>query len=229
MRMGRWANAVPSRAEQSDTKRKAIIREAARVFNRRGSHGTTLEDVAERLGVSKTALYRYVDNKNDLLCACHEEAMEIANENLDIGERTGRNGLEKIQIAMTGYLRTMISDLGVPVLLLEENALEAQSAVRIVKLRDAFEKRLRGLVELGVADASIVPTDPKLAVFMLLGAVHWVTKWFSPDGAWAAQDASAALIELATRGLAAKPSRALSSTIHKSSGKPAVRKEEIPT
>ena len=65
--MERWANAVPSRAEQSDTKRKAIIREAARVFNRRGSHGTTLEDVAERLGVSKTALYRYVDNKNDLL------------------------------------------------------------------------------------------------------------------------------------------------------------------
>jgi TetR/AcrR family transcriptional regulator len=224
----KWANVVPSRAEQSDTKRKAIIREAARVFNRRGSHGTTLEDVAERLGVTKTALYRYVDNKNDLLCACHEEAMEIANENLDIGERTGRRGLEKIQIAMTGYLRTMISDLGVPVLLLEENALEAESAGRIVKLRDAFEKRLRGLVELGVADGSIVPTDPKLAVFMLLGAVHWVTKWFSPDGPWTAPEASAALIELATRGLAAKPARALTSTIHKSSRKPLVHKEEIP-
>lgn len=225
--MGRWANAVPSRAEQSDTKRKAIIREAARVFNRRGSHGSTLEDVAERLGVSKTALYRYVTNKNDLLCACHEEAMEIANDNLDIGERTGRNGLEKIQIAMTGYLRTMISDLGVPVLLLEENALEAQSAVRIMKLRDVFEKRLRGLIELGVADGSIVPTDPKLAVFMLLGAVHWVTKWYSPKGPWTAEDASAALIELATRGLAAKPSRSLTSTIHKSSRSLLERKEEM--
>ena len=77
-RSGRWANAIPSRAEQTDTKRRAIIREAAKVFNRRGSHGTTLEDVAERLGVSKAALYRYVQNKNDLLCACHEEAMEIA-------------------------------------------------------------------------------------------------------------------------------------------------------
>src|SRR5215471_1880604 len=157
-RGGRWANAIPSRAEQSDTKRRAIIREAAKVFNRRGSHGTTLEDVAERLGVTKTALYRYVNNKNDLLCACHEEAMEIAFEHLDHGERTGRNGLEKIQIAMSGYLRTMISDLGVPVLLLEENALEKTSAVRVVALRDKFEKRLRGLVEAGVADGSIVAT-----------------------------------------------------------------------
>jgi TetR/AcrR family transcriptional regulator len=225
--MNKWANAVPSRAEQSDTKRKAIIREASRVFNRRGSHGTTLEDVAERLGVTKTALYRYVNNKNDLLCACHEEAMEIANEHLDIGERTGRTGLEKIQIAMTGYLRTMISDLGVPILLLEENALEKRSAVRIVALRDEFERRLRGLVELGIDDGSIVATDPKLAVFMLLGAVHWVTKWYSPEGAWTGDDASAALIELATRGLAAKPPRTLSNNIHKMSRAPAQSKEEV--
>ena len=128
--MTKWANVVPSRAEQSETKRKAIIREAARVFNRRGSHGTTLEDVAERLGVTKTALYRYVNNKNDLLSACHAEAMEIAFEHLDEGERAGKTGLEKIQIAMSGYLRSMISDLGVPVLLLEENALAKQSAQR---------------------------------------------------------------------------------------------------
>jgi len=140
--------------------------------------------------------------------------MEIAFENLDNGERTGRTGLAKIQIAMTGYLRTMISDLGVPVLLLEENALEKQSAARIVALRDKFEKRLRSLVELGICDGSIVATDSKLAVFMLLGAVHWVTKWYSPQGAWSADDASAALIELATRGLAAKPTRTLTSKIH---------------
>ena len=216
-RGGRWANAIPSRAEQSDTKRRAIIREAAKVFNRRGSHGTTLEDVAERLGVSKAALYRYVQNKNDLLCACHEEAMQIANEHLDIGEREGKNGLEKIQIAMTGYLRAMINDLGVPVLVLEENALEPQSAVRIVKMRDAFEKRLRGLVKLGISDGSIVQTDPKLAVFMLLGAILWVNKWYSPEGQWSGEDASVALIELATRGLAAKPARSMTSPIHKSS------------
>ena len=224
--MGRWANAVPSRAEQSDTKRKAIIREAARVFNRRGSHGTTLEDVAERLGVTKTALYRYVTNKNDLLCACHEEAMEIANENLELGEREGRTGLEKIQIAMTGYLRVMISDLGVPVLLLEENALAEESASRIMALRDAYVKRVRRLVECGVADGSIVPINPKLAVFMLLGAVHWVTKWYSPDGPWTAEEASSALIELATRGFAANPSSTLISALHLSSRSRVERQEE---
>jgi TetR/AcrR family transcriptional regulator len=212
--MTKWANALPSRAEQSDMKRKAIIREAARVFNRRGSHGTTLDDVADRLGVTKAALYRYVDNKNDLLFACHEEAMEIANEQLGIGERQGRTGLEKIRIGMTGYLRVMIGDMGVPVLVLEENALAENSARQIIVLRDAFEKRLRGLVEQGIRDGSILPVNPKLAVFMLLGALNWVTKWYSPEGAWTAEQASSAVIELATRGFAAQPG-ALESDLHR--------------
>jgi len=219
--MNKWANAVPSRAEQKEHKRKAIIREAARVFNRRGSYGTTLEEVAERLGVTKTALYRYVDNKNDLLCACHEEAMEIATEHLDYGERTGKTGLEKIQIAMTGYLRSMISDLGVPVLLLEENALEKQTARHVIALRDKFESRLRALVQMGIDDGSILEIDPKLAVFTLLGAVHWVTKWYSPGGDWSPEEASAALIELATRAFAAKPARALA---HSVTSRPAASK-----
>jgi TetR/AcrR family transcriptional regulator len=212
--VARWANAIPDREEQLEIKRQAIIREAAKVFNRRGSHGTTLDDVAERLGVTKTALYRYVQNKNDLLFACHEEAMEIAREAMDRGEAQGSTGLEKIRIGMKGYLREMIGAMGVPVLILEENALTGESAAKIFALRDAFETRMRRLVEEGIADGSIVPLNPKLAIFMLLGAVHWVTKWYSPKGPWTADDVSDALMELVVRGLSATPSAALEAEIH---------------
>jgi len=213
--MTRWANAVPDRAEQQELKRKAIIREAARIFSRRGCHGATLDDVADRLGVSKAALYRYVRNKNDLLFACHEEAMEIADRTLTEGERSGRTGLEKIRIGMSAYLAEMIGELGVPVLILEENALQGEEAARIYALRDAYERRLRALVEQGIADGSILPMNPKLAVFMLLGAIHWVTKWYNPDGAWQAGEVAEALMELVTRALAAQPPAALGSAIHR--------------
>ncbi|RMH48979.1 MAG: TetR/AcrR family transcriptional regulator [Alphaproteobacteria bacterium] len=213
--MTRWANAVPDRAEQQELKRKAIIREAARIFSRRGCHGATLDDVADRLGVSKAALYRYVRNKNDLLFACHEEAMEIADRTLTEGERSGRTGLEKIRIGMSAYLAEMIGELGVPVLILEENALQGEEAERIYALRDAYERRLRALVEQGIADGSILPMNPKLAVFMLLGAIHWVTKWYNPDGAWRAGEVAEALMELVTRALAAQPPAALGSAIHR--------------
>jgi len=214
--MSRWASALPAREEVLETKRKAIIREAAKVFNRRGSHGATLDDVAERLGVSKAALYRYVQSKQDLLYACHEEAMEIARESVDKGEREGTTGLEKIQIGMSTYLREMIGSMGVPVLILEENSLTGDQAKHIMQLRDEFEKRMRRLVEEGIQDGSILPLNPKLAMFMLLGAVHWVTKWYSPDGVWTADEVADALIEMATRALAAIPGDRLKARIHNS-------------
>lgn len=212
--MARWADSDFDSTEQLRRKRKAIIREAAKVFSRRGFHGTTLDDVAERLSVTKTALYRYVANKNELLCACHEEAMEIANDAMDLGERTGRSGLEKIQIGMRQYLQDMIGEMGVPVLILEESALTGDEAVRVIKLRDDFEKRMRKLVLEGIEDGSILQLNPKLATFMLLGAVHWVTKWYSPEGPWSAEEVAEALIEMATRAMVAKPSGKLDAKIH---------------
>lgn len=212
--MKRWANAVPNRKAQVELKRQAIIREAARIFSRRGYHGATLDDVADRLGVTKTALYRYVRNKNDLVLACHEEAMDIAFRTLSEGEAAGRTGLEKIQLGMRAYLAEMIGELGVPVLILEENSLHGEEADKIYALRDAYERRMRALVAEGIADGSIVDLNPKLAIFMLLGSIHWVTKWYKPDGAWSAEDVSDALIELATRGLAAQPAAQMSAKIN---------------
>lgn len=212
--MSRWASALPNREELAEAKRKAIIREAARVFSRRG-HGSSLDDVAERLGVSKAALYRYVDSKQELLYACHLEAMEIARESMDRGEAEGTTGLEKIRIGMANYLREMIGTMGVPVLILEENALTGEQASDIMRLRDNFETRMRHLVEEGIADGSIVPVNPKIAIFMLLGAVHWVTKWYSPDGPWSADEVADALMEVATRGFAAEPAAKLGATLYR--------------
>lgn len=129
--------------------------------------------MARQLGVSAAALYRYVSNKNDLILACHEEAMEIADRALTEGTASGRNGLEKVQLSLRNYLVVMMAELGVPALILEENVLEGPEAERIYALRDDYERRLRGLIEEGRRDGSILDLEPKVAVFTLLGAVHW--------------------------------------------------------
>lgn len=209
-----WGNAVPDRTEQQELKRQAIIRAAARVFSRRGSHGAKLDDVADRLGVSTAALYRYVSNKNDLILACHEEAMEIADRALTAGEQSGGTGLEKIYLGLRNYLLEMVAVLGVPALIMEENALVGDAAERIYGLRDDYEQRLRALVVEGQQDGSIIAVEPKIAVFMALGTMHWVAKWYRESGEWSAEQVSDAIIELVTRSLATKPPRRLKSTLH---------------
>ena len=70
-----WKNTVPGKDELYEAKREALLREAASAFNRQGFHATSLEDIAQRLGVTKAALYHYFPNKQTLLMACFRKAM----------------------------------------------------------------------------------------------------------------------------------------------------------
>jgi TetR/AcrR family transcriptional regulator len=200
-----WGNALPSQAERAELKRNSIFREAARCFNRTGFHGTSMDDIARRLGVTKAALYRYVPNKHEVLFASFELAMDSSFANLERGEKEGANGLEKLRIALRGYLEDLIGKLGHPVVLLEENALLPDQSRAVIRRRDAAEKRYRKLVEEGIEDGSVAPCDPKLAVFALLGAINWVPKWYRDDGEWTAAQVSESLVNLITRSIVAHP------------------------
>ena len=56
-----------NRTAQHDAKRVAILSQAAKLFNSKGSRATTLRDIAESLGLTKTSLYYYVKTKEDLI------------------------------------------------------------------------------------------------------------------------------------------------------------------
>ena len=200
-----WGNALPGRSESAELKRASIVREAAQSFNRSGFHATSMDEIASRLGVTKAALYRYVDNKHELLFASFQLAMESSFASLDEGERLGRSGLEKLRITLTIYLGDLIGKLGHPVVLLEDSALLADQKRAIIRLRDQAEKRYRALVEEGIRDGSIVPCNPKIAVFALFGAINWVPKWYRADGELSADQVVAALVAFITRGMAAHP------------------------
>lgn len=204
-RSGTWGVDLPTPEESADMKRGSIVRAAAQCFNRSGFHGTSMDDIAARLGVTKAALYRYVKTKHDLLFAAFNMAMDSSFVNLDIGEKSGSTGLEKLHITLRGYLRDLIGTLGHPVVLLEDGALLPEQQRALLRRRDQAEKRFRALVEEGIADGSITPCNPKLAVFALMGAVNWVPKWYRPDGEWSAEQVSDSLVELITRGIAAQP------------------------
>lgn len=204
-----WNDAIPDPAAQQEIKRKAIIRAAAQAFSRQGSHSVTLEDVAERLGVSKAALYRYIPNKHALILACQDEALEIAAQAMERASAEQSTGLAKIRRSLQLYLLDTMEQLGVPALILEDNALRGDDALRILQKRDIYEKQMRALVIEGHADGSILPVEPKMAVFMVLGAIHWVAKWYRPDGSWSPEMVADTIAALATRALDPTPAATL--------------------
>jgi len=199
----------PTKQDVHGIKRRAVLREAAASFNFKGYHATSLTEIATSLGVTKAALYHYFPNKNSLLAACFEHAMDVAFASLESARRQGGNGRERLVLTLAGYLSQLINELNCCVVLMEENALEPADRAKLVRQRDRFERALRAFVSEGIADGSIVACDPKLAIFVILGALNWVPKWFKPDGAWSAEQLTLALSQIFERIVSSAPATAL--------------------
>ena len=78
-----WAPAA-QRGQQRQIKRDAVLATAAQLFNERGFHATSLDDIAARLNVSKPTLYYYVKNKDEILIECVRNGLQMMNVNSNV-------------------------------------------------------------------------------------------------------------------------------------------------
>jgi len=73
-------------SSKQTTKRAAILTAAGEQFNQYGFQKTSMEDIAQRLGVSRASLYSYFSNKDDIFrgvsMAIHERALRRAEQHL---------------------------------------------------------------------------------------------------------------------------------------------------
>ncbi len=203
--MSTWKKSVPNRKELHRMKRESLLREAIAAFNDRGFSATSLDDIARNLDVTKAALYHYFPNKHAILYAAFDKALNVAFESLEKAETQGQTGLEKLQLTIQGYLEIALDELDRCLLLTEENALLAEHLAEIVPRRDKFEQTLRRFVLEGINDGSVIPCDPKLAIFVIWGAVNWVPKWYSHGGPWRSDQIAHSLAEMACRAIARDP------------------------
>ena len=135
--------------------------------------------------------------------------MDVAFASLERGRRQGKNGRERLVLTITGYVSQLIDELNCCVVLMEEQALQPEDRAKLVRQRDRFERALRALVKEGIEDGSVVPCDPKLAIFVILGAMNWVPKWFKPSGAWKSDQLNAALAQMFERLISSAPVTAM--------------------
>lgn len=215
MALPSWKSSAQARDEQHELKRNVLLREAAVAFNRYGFHGTSLDEVARNLGLTKATLYYYFPNKQALLRACFDRAIDAAFNSLAAAKAKTEGGRARLRIALRGYLEEMIDELSCCVVLTEESALAPEDRNEIVAKRDRYEAELRALVREGISDGSIVPCDPKLAVFVILGAINWVPRWFHGDGPWESRQLAEGITLLLDRALSSQAASSLPEDVSK--------------
>lgn len=188
-----------------EEKRFAVMRAATQLFNERGFHATSLDDVAARLGVTKPTIYHYLGNKDQVLLECVKFGLDQVLEAAEGSRAASGNGLARLQAFLRRYAEINMDDFGRCVIRTGDEALSPESARTFRALKGQIDRAMRALVAEGMADGSIAPGDPRMIAFTLAGALNWPARWFDPKGPKTSAEVAADMVDILTRGIAGKP------------------------
>lgn len=170
------------RAQQREAKRQAVLSAAAQLFNERGFHATSLDDIAARLGVSKPTLYYYVKNKEEILLGCVRQGLQLMLDGIEASRRDGGSALDQLTTCMQVYARIVTQDFGMCLIRVGDEQISADNRVELRRIKAAIDHEFRRLVAQGVEEGSLAPCDPKMTAFVIGGALSWIGRWYQPGG-----------------------------------------------
>lgn len=186
-------------------KREAVIRAAARAFDARGYHNTSIDDIAAALEVTKPTIYYYVPNKEQLLLECFLAGLEQIRTALRAAAASPATAREQLDEVMRHYARAIAGEYGWCMVRAEDQDLSPESSARIRALKSEIDQGLRRLLRSGMRDGSIAYCDAKMSAFAIAGALNWIAHWFRDNRGMSAIEVADAFVGLFNRGLLPRP------------------------
>ncbi|QLL06151.1 TetR/AcrR family transcriptional regulator [Mycobacterium vicinigordonae] len=190
--------ATPARRDLFE---RELFEKASQLFASKGFSGTTLQDIANALGVSRPSLYHYIRSKDELLERVVCDMAEISDKRIGALLADSAHGpvdkLRAIVVAMTEMVGTHPAHFRI--LLQNESSLTGELAERHRRSRNAALSAVMSIIEDGKRQALFRPVDTRTAAFTLIGGMNWVVFWHR-DGDLAT--ISAEIADMAVRSLA---------------------------
>jgi len=191
-----------STAKENQAKRDALLLAAVRMFNERGYHATSLEDVAATLGVTKPVIYHHLGNKDQVLFECVRIGLSELQEAAEQASEEPGNGLDRLRVYLRRYAETIMGDFGRCVIRTGDELLSQEARVKFRKLKRRIDTDLRARIQQAAADGSAVVPDTRTAAFAIAGALNWTARWHRPGGPDDSTKIASDLVDILCAGLA---------------------------
>lgn len=180
-----------------------LFTKAAELFAQRGYSGTSLQDIADAMEVSRPALYRYINSKEDILAGLVAHVtQDLAEELTAVRERRDLDTAGRLRAAIHHMVRQRADQpLLLRVLILSESELPASVAPVHRRAKREVLDHLTALVREATADGHLRPVNEHVAVFTILGTVNWIAFWYDPKGEVTPNELADAITDVCLNGL----------------------------
>jgi AcrR family transcriptional regulator len=201
------ADKAPSGSRPPRRRKDEVLQTAARVFHEKGYESTSIQDIAEAIGILKGSLYYYIKSKEDLLYEILKEVHEEALANIEQVDELDGDALQKIRFLVASHLTFNAENLTkMGVFFHDFRSLGDERRQEIIKARDYYDALLRRLIEQGQREGTVcADIDARDVAFAVTGMVNWIYQWYKPSGPHSARKIANEFADLVVNGIACSP------------------------
>jgi len=184
-----------------------IYRAAAQIICDKGYDATSMNDIAEAVGITKSGLYHHVSGKRNLLFSIMNFGLDSLEEQVITPARAIDDPEQRLRTIIANHVKLITS----------RSTSEGNNPVTIVvdevagltmAQRRKIDQRKRSYVDL-IREAltqlkergKLRDLDVTAATFSLLGMILWLSRWYSPEGRLTPEQVSDEVTKIALLGL----------------------------
>ena len=175
--------ATSAKSVRREQLQDAILEAASRLFIERGFPGTNMSDIAEAMGVTRTAIYYYFRNKEAILHALTASITEMAGKMADETLAQQHDPVLALRALVCQHARLILSH-PLQFRVVERNEQHLSPSLRKVAQasRRLLLSRFVAAIEAGIRAGQFRDVNPRIAAFSILGMCNWGAWWFNPQG-----------------------------------------------
>jgi AcrR family transcriptional regulator len=186
-----------------------IYRTAAQIILRKGYDATSVNDIANALGMTKAGLYHYIGGKKELLFDIMNFGLDELDEEVASPAKKINDAEERLRFLIASHAQLVTRGNGAITILVDEvTALTPAQGRKITRRKREYFDYLRDLLEELKAKGRLHDVDTTAATFCMLGMINWLSRWFQQGGPLTAEQASTEIVKIALNGLLRPESRA---------------------
>ncbi|NWF25758.1 TetR/AcrR family transcriptional regulator [Streptomyces sp. PKU-EA00015] len=185
--------------------RDSLLEVAVTVFNERGYDGTGMEELARRLGLSKSSIYHHVSGKEELLGLAVGRALKALFAVLDEVSDPAATATARLEHVVHRSVEVLAAELPYVTLLLRVRG-NSDVEQQALEQRREFDHRVAELVSRAAAEGGVRDDlDPHLISRLLFGTVNSLIEWYRPEGGLPVAALADALTAVLFDGLRGRP------------------------
>ena len=162
------------------SRREIIYQQAANLFRKKGYNATSMQDIADAVGIKPSSIYNHVPSKQAILSGLLIGIADLFVQGMGEIKDSSLNPVEKLEYLISLHVRLTIEHTDAIGLIVGE-WIHLEDKSKYLKMRDSYEDAFKKIINQGKRKGVIKNLDTEILLFSILSTLRWLYSWYTKN------------------------------------------------